>query len=539
MKSTMMDAPLALTTMLERAATLFPQTEIVSRKSDRSLHRCTYQDIWTRARQLAAALLQAGLQGGERVATLMWNHYAHLEAYFGVPLAGGVLHTLNLRLSPDQLAYIVNDAQDRFLIVDDVLLPLLNAFLTQVRVERIFVVPLAGSAPQFENYEDLLASAPSQVAFPAIAEPDAAAMCYTSGTTGEPKAVVYSHRALALHSLAIALPDALGLSQYDAVLPVVPMFHANAWGLPFAATMVGAKQVLPGPCTDALSILELCDGEQVTAAAGVPTVWMGICEQLEKYLVKWKLSPRLRALIGGAAPSEALLRTLAQHAIQVVHAWGMTECAPVATVSRVKPHLMQLSEDEQYAVRATQGTPVPFMELRVMNDAGEVPCDGKTMGEAQLRGPWVAASYYHRADEHDKWTAEGWFRTGDMVTVDAERYVKVVDRAKDLIKSGGEWISSVDLENALVAHPAIKEAAVIAVPHAKWGERPLAIVVAKEKAAVSADELSALLAKKFAKWQLPDEYIFVEQLPHTSTGKLLKSELRKRYRQRGQQQIAS
>ncbi len=526
MKSTMMDVPLTVTSMLDRAAALFPDTPIVSRKPDRSLHRSTYRDLDRRARQLAAALMQAGLARGERVATLMWNHSAHLEAYFGVPFAGGVLHTLNLRLAPDQLAFIVNDAGDRFLVVDDVLLPVLQAFLSQVRFERIFVVGSTGSAAQFEDYEQFIGVTTAGVTFPAIGETEAAAMCYTSGTTGDPKGVVYSQRALALHSLAIALPDALSLSQWDCVMPVVPMFHANAWGLPYAAAMVGARQVLPGPCIDPASLLELCEREQVTLAAGVPTVWMAICEQLEKNPGKWNLARGMRAAIGGAAPSESLIRKLAGYGIQVIHAWGMTEATPVATVCRVKPHLACLPEEAQNALRATQGTRLPFMELRVMNDSGEVPPDAKTMGEVHLRSPWVAASYFNRTDAHDKWSEDGWFRTGDMVTIDTEGYIKVVDRAKDLIKSGGEWISSIDLENALVAHPAVKEAAVIAMPHAKWGERPLAVIVVEENSSITTEELSAFLALKFAKWQLPDEYVFVDQLPHTSTGKLLKSELR-------------
>jgi fatty-acyl-CoA synthase len=539
MKSTMMDTPLTVVPMLTRASRFFPQVEIVSRKPDRKLQRSTYRELDCRAHQLAAALLQAGLQRGDRVATLMWSHSVHLEAYFGVPLAGGVLHTLNLRLAPDQLAFIANHAGDRFLIVDDVLLPVLKGFIDKVHFERILVVPFSGQCNNgLEDYEHFIAQAPETVSYPVLEEWDAAAMCYTSGTTGEPKGVVYSHRALVLHTFAIALADSLGISRNDVVLPVVPMFHANAWGINFAATMVGAKQALPGPCLDPESILDLCEREQVTIASGVPTVWMGVAEQLDNNPERWSLAPNLRVMIGGSALSESLMRRLGGHGVRAFQGWGLTESTPVATVCTLKAHLASLPTDQQYEYLVTQGLPMPYMELRVMNDAGEVPPDGKTMGEVQLRGPWVAAHYYNLPDQTDKWTEDGWFRTGDVVTVNAEGYIRIVDRAKDLIKSGGEWISSVDLENAIVAHPAVKEAAVIAVPDSKWGERPLAAVVLIEGSSVTAEELSAFISPKFAKWQLPDRYIFLPELPHTSTGKLLKSELRARYSNRDRQPAA-
>jgi fatty-acyl-CoA synthase len=534
MKSTMMDFQLTLAPILERAGTLYPTVEIVSRMPDRSLQRCTYSDLVARAGKLARALLAAGLQRGERVATLMWNHSAHLEAYFGIPLAGGVIHTLNLRLPAQQLAFIANHARDRFLIVDDVLLPVLETFLSDAPFERVFVhrtgpVTSAQYKDRFEDYEALLKSAPDNCTLPQLTEYDAAAMCYTSGTTGEPKGVVYSHRALVLHSLALALADSLAVSHNDSAMPVVPMFHANAWGFPYVATMVGAKQVLPGPHVDAESLLDLCEREQVTIATGVPTVWMAVCAELDKHPRRWRLAAGLRLGVGGSAPAESLIRRFDAHNIHLIHAWGLTETTPIASVCHLRPSFSEMSEDEKYAIRAMQGVPLPFVEARVISETAAVPWDGKTMGEVQLRGPWVASSYFDMPELGDKWTNDGWFRTGDVVTVSEHGYLHIVDRTKDLIKTGGEWISSVDLENAIVGYAGIKEAAVIAVAHPKWQERPVAIIVANEPKPTP-EELNDFLAKRFASWQLPDAYIFVEELPHTSTGKLLKSALRDRYR---------
>jgi fatty-acyl-CoA synthase len=530
MKSTMMDFQLTLGPVLERAATLYPTVEIVSRMPDRSLHRCNYADLASRARQLARALLAAGLQRGERVGTLMWNHSVHLETYFGVPLAGGVVHTLNLRLPPQQLAFIARHGADRFLIVDDVLLPQLHKFIKDAPFERIFVHRTgACSAGLYEGYEELLETAPEKCSLSQLSEYDAAAMCYTSGTTGDPKGVVYSHRALVLHSMALAMADVFAIAHRDCVMPVVPMFHVNAWGFPYVATMVGAKQALPGPCLDAESLLDLCEREQVTFSTGVPTVWMGVCTELDKNPKRWRLAPGLRLAVGGSAPAESLIRRFDAHHIRLIHAWGMTESTPIASACHLRPSFGEMPADEKYAIRAKQGTPVPFVEARVISETGAVPWDGKTMGEVQLRGPWVAASYYNMPELGDKWTEDGWLRTGDVVTVNEHGYLQIVDRTKDLIKSGGEWISSVDLENAIVGFAGVKEAAVIAVPHPKWEERPVAVIVATEPKPTPG-ELNDFLGERFAKWQLPDAYIFVEELPHTSTGKLLKSELRDRYR---------
>ncbi|MDR6225688.1 long-chain fatty acid--CoA ligase [Desmospora profundinema] len=531
MKGTMMDVSLTLPHLLERTGKLFPSTEIVSGMPDRSLHRYTYLDCYRRARSLAKALQKAGLKRGERVGTLMWNHYAHLEAYFGIPISGGVLHTLNLRLRPDEIAYIINHGGDRFLIVDDVLLPLLQQFQHQINVERIFVVPLTGQPipDEYENYEGFISLAAEDFTYPTMEEDDAAGMCYTSGTTGKPKGVVYSHRSIVLHSLASAMADNLGVSRGDSVLPVVPMFHVNAWGMPFTATMVGAKQVLPGPHLDPKSLLDLMQTERVTMAAGVPTIWLGILQMLEKQPTQWDLYPGMRMVVGGSAAPESLIRGFDRHNLHVVHAWGMTETSPMGTVCNLKPHLAALPEEEQYRYRAKQGMPVPFLEARIMNENGEAPWDGATMGELQVRGPWVAQKYYESPGSQDAFTEDGWFRTGDVATIDPEGYMKITDRTKDLIKSGGEWISSVDLENALMAHPAVAEAAVIAAAHPKWQERPLAVVTCQEGAEVTPEELHAFLEPQFAKWWLPDGYVFVKEIPRTSAGKFLKARLRDQY----------
>ena len=540
MRATMMDFPLTTNHLLDRAARLFPAVEIVSQAPDRSLVRHGYADLRRRSRALAKALLAAGLQPGDRVATLMWNHHAHLETYFGVPLAGGVYHTLNLRLSPEDLQFIVADAGDRFLIVDDVLAPLLAKFGGRPPFEKILVVRWTGAElPEGTlDYEAFLADpgpasstgAEDSWTPPPAAEGDAIGMCYTSGTTGLPKGVVYSHRATVLHSLASALPDSLELSGSDVLCAVVPMFHVNAWGLPFTATMVGAKQVLPGPHLAPDALLDLYQREGVTVSAGVPTIWLGIMQAVAAEPQRWTLQPGLRMVVGGSAAPESMISTMDAMGMTVIHAWGMTETTPLGAVARLRPHHRDLPEAEQLAIRAKQGVAPPFVDMRVVDDDGrECAWDGQTMGELQVRGPWIADRYHGDPTGEgaaDKWTADGWFRTGDVVTIDAEGYMQITDRTKDLVKSGGEWISSVALENALMGHPDVAEAAVIAVPHPKWTERPIAVVVAKPGKTLDLDALAAWLGERFPKWWLPDGYEVRDAIPRGATGKFLKRTLR-------------
>jgi fatty-acyl-CoA synthase len=528
----MKSSQLTLIPLLERAGRLFADTEIVSQRPDNSTHRYTYRDLYRRARSLAGVLQDYGLRPGDRVATLMWNHYTHLEAYFGVPVAGGVLHTLNLRLHPDELAYIVNHAADRFLIVDDVLLPMFERIRDKVNLERVIVTSFGGGPipSGYEDYEVLLQKSSGTPTYPDLDEADPAAMCYTSGTTGTPKGVVYSHRAIALHSYSISLPDNFGISRHDTILAAMSMFHANAWGLPYAGVMNGSRLILPGPNLQPERILDLISAHRVTLTGGVPTIWLGVLQTLDAHPGRWQLPTGARVIVAGSAAPEMLFRRFDALGVRVIQPWGLTETTPIATVSTLKPHMTGWSADDQFALRAKQGIASPFIELRVVGDGGEVAWDGKTQGEVEVRGPWVATGYYKMPDQGGRWTADGWFRTGDVATIDADGYLKITDRIKDLIKSGGEWISSVDMENVLVAHPAVAEAAVIAIPDPKWLERPLAVVVLRAGQAATALELRRFLAGKFAKWQLPEDVVFVPELPHTSTGKLLKSELRSRFK---------
>jgi fatty-acyl-CoA synthase len=528
MNGLMMDFPLTLAAVFERAGKYFPRQEIVSRWPDKSVHRSTYAEFHKRAQKLANALQRLGLQSGERVATLAWNHGRHLEAYFGIPLAGGVLHTLNPRLSAQDLTYIVNDADDKILIVDDVLLPVLEKFRNAIHPRQVIVWSHGQPAPQGTlDYEQLIEAERAEFTPGRIDEEQAAGLCYTSGTTARPKGVLYSHRAIVLHSLVSALPDSIGFSASDVIMPVVPMFHVNAWGLPFSCTMVGAKQVFPGPNLDAPSLLSLLAEEKVTCTAGVPTIWMGILEVLDKNPGGYDLSSLKRMVVGGSAAPQAMIDGFkTRHGLNILHAWGMTEMSPIGTVCRLKPHLARKSEAEQLRLLSSQGLAVPFVELRAVGEDGPVGWDGKSMGELQVRGPAIARSYFNNPDEEDKFTKDGWFRTGDVVTIDDEGYIRITDRSKDLIKSGGEWISSVELENALMGHPAVKEAAVVAVKHPKWDERPVACVVLKEGVKASEDELRQFLQPKFAKFQLPDAYLFMGQIPRTATGKFLKTALR-------------
>ncbi len=529
LNSTMMDIPLTLGLLLERAGGVFADVEIISRRPDRSLHRTTNGAMYRRAKQLARALVAAGVRPGDRVATLMWNHAAHLECYFGIPAAGAVLHTLNLRLHADDIAYIAGHAEDRIVIVDDVLLPLLAEVRERYAFERVIVFNYGGEAHDFEDYEEFLEAAPAAVELPRIDERWAAGMCYTSGTTGRPKGVLYGHKTSVLHAMGFALPDAGNLSVRDTCLPVVPMFHAMAWGMPYAAVMCGARQVLPGPHLDAESLLELYQQFGVTVTAGVPTIWMGILQALEAAPGRWSLPSGMRMIVGGSATPPAMVEAFARHDLQVVAAWGMTETSPIGSIAQLRPELDARDDSSRHWYRAQAGLPVPLVDVRVVDDDGVAPWDGRSTGELQVRGPWIASSYYLRPDAADSFTDDGWFRTGDVAAITPEGYIHIADRTKDLIKSGGEWISSVELENALMAHPAVAEAAVIAIAHPRWMERPLACVVRKPDAEVGAEELRGHLAAEFASWWLPDAFEFVEAIPRTSTGKFQKLKLREQF----------
>jgi fatty-acyl-CoA synthase len=527
------DYQLTLPAMLKRAEALYGPKEIVTRRPDRSFHRYTYADFVRRAKKLAVAFGELGLEKSDRVATLAWNTYRHLEAYFGIPCSGMVLHTINPRLSSDDIAYIINHAEDKVLLIDETMVRLLGGFRDRVNLEHVFVLSAEGSAPEgLESYEELLSGADEErFEYPGFDEDDAAAMCYTSGTTGRPKGALYSHRAICLHSMASAMPDMLGIAERDVVMPVVPMFHVNAWGLPFTAALVGAKQVMPGPHLDPESLLEDLANEKVTITAGVPTIFFGILRKLDEDPDAYDLSNLRAMIIGGSAAPEGMIRAFQErHGLHVLHAWGMTETTPLGTVCNLSSQLDGAPEDERYRVRAKQGLPGPFIEVRARGDEDFVPWDGETMGELEIRGPWVSGAYFNTEEGSEKFTGDGWFRTGDIVTIDQQGYVEIQDRTKDLIKSGGEWISSVALENSLMAHDAVAEAAVIAIPDERWSERPIGVVVLKEGEEVTEQELISLLAEDHPKWSLPDAIEFVDEIPHTATGKALKMELRERYK---------
>ena len=527
--NSMDDYPLTLTSIIERAERFHADREVVSRRPSGAIDRTTLGACTARARRLAGALAALGVGEGDPVATLLWNQREHLELYFAVPAMGAVIHTLNPRLFPDELAYIVDDAQDKVIVVDESLLEVFENFSAGREFDHVIVVAETGDAPAWMlDYESLVAGG-EPVEWPALDEGRAAAMCYTSGTTGRPKGVVYSHRALVLHSLVAALPDQLAVSARDTILPVVPMFHANAWGLPYAAALAGAGLVLPGPHLDPESVLDLCAAERVTMTAGVPTVWMGMLTALDAEPDRWDLSALDQLIVGGAAVPRSMFEGFDRHGLTVVQAWGMTETAPLGTVCRAPANLDESDADEQYGYRARQGVASPFFDIRARDDEGQfIAWDDAAIGELEVRGPWVAASY-HRGRGADSFTTDGWFKTGDVVRIDAHGCIRICDRSKDLVKSGGEWISSVDLENHLMAHPAVAQAAVIAVPDDRWGERPLAVICLHADAQASPAELREHLARDFAKWQLPDRFEFVAAIPCTATGKFKKTALRDQF----------
>jgi fatty-acyl-CoA synthase len=528
----MMEYQLTLPTILRRAETLFGKKEIITRLSDRSLHRYTYKDLATRAKKLAVALQVLGVRAGDRVATLSWNHYQHLEAYFAVPCMGAIIHPLNLRFCPEDLGYIVSHAEDKVIIVDEVLLPLFEKFSSGVNVSRVIVIrqTAASLAEGYLDYEDLVVGDEARFEPFEGDEYTAAFMCYTSGTTGKPKGILYSHRSIVLHATSFLFScSGLGIAERDTVLPVVPMFHASAWGLPYGSTFVGATQVFPGPYLDPESLLELFESERVSVTAGVPTVMIGILNKLDADPGKYALALRV-ILVGGSAMPRFLVQAFDErYGIPVLHAWGMTELSPAGTTAVLSAELEKASKAEQYDRGIKQGLPFPFVEVRGRNEFGLIPWDGVTMGELEVRGPWVAASYYRDTEPQAKFTADGWLKTGDIVTIEDDGCIEIKDRSKDVIKSGGEWISSIALENSLMGHPSVLEACVIAIPDMKWIERPFAYVVPKEGKTVSADELKEFLAGKFAKFWIPEGYAVVTSIPKTSVGKFLKSALREKY----------
>jgi fatty-acyl-CoA synthase len=534
MKGLMMDFPLTLDVIVRRAEQLYPHVVISGRRADRTIHRTTYGAAARRARHLAAGLDSLGLTRGDRVATLAWNSIEHCETYFGVPCGGFVCHTLNLRLHPDDLAWIASDAGDRAVIVDDSLLPLLEKFRDRTSIEHVIVINHGGSAlpPGTIDFEAVIArGATRSYEFPALDEQSAAAMCYTSGTTGKPKGVVYSHRSQVLHCFGECLTNTVGMGEGDCGLAIVPLFHANAWGFPYAGAMLGMRQVFPGPHLDAVSLLELIEGEKVTLVAGVPTVMLGVLAGLDANPKRFDISAWRMALIGGSAVPQHLIRAMRErYGVTVQQGWGMTETSPLASVARPPAGYVPASAEEEDAYRARQGRPAPFVEIRARNDDGAlVPWDGEAMGELEVRGPWVMGSYYHAADGADRFTPDHWFRTGDLVSIHADGCIQIRDRTKDVIKSGGEWVSSVALENAIMGHPAVAEAAVIGVPEARWMERPIAIVVCKPGQQVTHEAIIAHLEPNFPKWWMPDATEFVDVLPKSGAGKFQKTVLRERF----------
>jgi len=531
MQGLMMDMPLLITDLIRHADRHHGETEIVSKTVEGDIHRYNYREAHRRARRLAKALAALGAGPGDRVATLAWNGYRHFEIYYAVAGSGAVIHTINPRLFPDQIAYIAGHAEDKFLFFDLTFLPLVEKLAPQLTTVKGFVLmtdrahmPKQSAIPKLLCYEELVAAQDDSFEWPSFDERTAACLCYTSGTTGNPKGVLYAHRSTVLHAYAAALPDALNLSASDVVLPVVPMFHVNAWGLPYSCALTGTKLVMPGPHLDGKSLHELFEAEGVTMSAGVPTVWLGLLNYMKQS--KLRFSTLKGVVIGGSACPPAMLRAFQEdYGVNVLHAWGMTEMSPLGTVCTFKEKHLKMDKEARYAVQAKQGRVIFGVDMRIVGEDGTpLPMDGKAFGDLQVRGPWVISTYYK--DEGGDPLVDGWFPTGDVATLDPDGYMQITDRSKDVIKSGGEWISSIDLENIAVAHPAVAEAAVIGVKHPKWDERPVVVAVKKAGQEVSREDLLKFYEGKIAKWWMPDDVVFVTELPHTATGKLSKLTLR-------------
>ena len=521
MQGLMMDQPLLISGLIRHADRHHAQTEIVSKTIEGAVHRYTYRQAHQRIRKLANALKKLGVQMHDRVATLAWNGFRHFEVYYAVAGSGAVIHTVNPRLFPDQIAYIANHAEDRVVFYDTTFAQLVEKLKPQLKTVRQWIA-------LNEQYEDLIRDQSDDFDWPSFDEKTAACLCYTSGTTGNPKGALYSHRSTMIHAYAAALPDTLNLSAREVVLPVVPMFHVNAWSLPYSCTMTGAKMVFPGPHLDGKSLHELFEAEGVTMSAGVPTVWLGLLAYMKEKRLRF--STLKTVVIGGSACPPALIRTFQDdYGVQVLHAWGMTEMSPLGTAGTLKAAQQKLGKEARYALQNKQGRAIFGVDLRIVDENGrELPWDGKAFGDLQVRGPWVIKSYF-KGEGGDP-LREGWFPTGDVCTIDPEGYIQVTDRSKDVIKSGGEWISSIDLENIAIAHPAIAEAAVIGVRHPKWDERPIVVAVKKAGQEISKDDLLKFYEGKIAKWWMPDDVVFVKELPHTATGKLSKLTLRQQFK---------
>ncbi len=527
----MQSQQLLISSLIEFANRHHSEGEIVSRRVEGDIHRCTYRDLAQRSRKVANALDQMDLAFGARVATLAWNGYRHLELYFGVSGSGRVLHTLNPRLHPDQIVWIANHSEDQVLCFDMTFLPIVKAVHSRCTTIKHFIalcdadkLPSDTGIPGLQSYEAWIAPHASTYDWPDFDENSASSMCYTSGTTGNPKAALYSHRSTILHAWAGALPDALNMSARDSVLPVVPMFHVNAWGLPYSAAMTGAKMVFPGPAMDGKSIYELIESEKVTFAAGVPTVWQMMLGHMQQGDLRF--STLKRTVIGGSACPPAMITAFNDvYGVEVLHAWGMTEMSPLGTVCTLKNKHVPMSSAEKMTVRLKQGRALYGVDMKIVDDSGaELPWDGKAYGDLLVKGPWVIREYYK--SESGSPLVDGWFPTGDVATIDADGYMQITDRSKDVIKSGGEWISSIDVENIAMAHPAVAMAACIGMKHPKWDERPVVVVVKKPGAEVSREELLAFYEGRTAKWQIPDDVVFIDAIPLGGTGKMQKTKLR-------------
>ena len=527
----MQNQPLMISSLIEFADRHHGEGEIVSRRVEGDIHRYTYKQVAARSRQVANALDTLNLAFSDRVATLAWNGYRHLELYFGVSGSGRVLHTLNPRLHPDQIAWIANHAEDKVLFFDMSFLPIVKAIQGKATSIQLYValcdadkLPADSGIPGLISYEALIAPQKTTYDWPEFDENSASSMCYTSGTTGNPKAVLYSHRSTILHAFAGCMPDALNLSARDSVLPVVPMFHVNAWGLPYAAAMTGAKLVFPGPAMDGKSIFELIESEKVSFAAGVPTVWQMMLGHMQAGGLRF--STLKRTVIGGSACPPAMITAFNdEYGVEVLHAWGMTEMSPLGTICTLKNKHLSMSSNEKMKVRLKQGRGLYGVDMKIVDPQGhDLPWDGKAFGDLLVKGPWVIRDYFK--PEGSPPLVDGWFPTGDVATIDPDGYMQITDRSKDVIKSGGEWISSIDVENIAVAHPAVAMAACIGIAHPKWDERPIIAVVKKPGAEVSRDELLKFYEGKIAKWQVPDDVVFVDAIPLGGTGKMQKSKLR-------------